>query len=207
MRHWSWLAAAALLAAAGTEALANTYCYCKVATANDASLAAIIDYGEIQEWTDAYWAAHKTASDIECQDACYQKARADPNFKSAVFFCGKGVANGRQVAAYSAVGTGAYRPGLTAGVLINTRRDAKTVCTCPRGWFGNSNNVDGGVTGPDKRCKRMACQPITAGAGTSMPPTGTGTPNWWTWGNALWQTAPVATCVTAEAAPVVCRWR
>ncbi len=205
-RRWRWLAAAVLLLSGATGASGSVHCRCKVA-ANEASLSPLIDYGQLLEWADAYWSTHKTASDVECHDACQHKVQADPNFKNAAFYCGKGAASGRQIAAYSAVGTGAYKPGLTAGVLINARRNARTVCTCPSGWLGHSNNVDGGVTGPDKRCKRVACQPVSAGPGTQLPPAVTGNPNWWTRGDVLWQSAPVATCVTADAAPVVCRWQ
>jgi hypothetical protein len=53
------------------------------------------------------------------------------------------------------------------------------------------------------------CNPITPGPGTSLPPNGTsvkvGSILWWTWGNGLVESAPVATCVTTQVSPAQCK--
>jgi hypothetical protein len=121
--------------------------------------------------------------------------------------CAKGIADGTVLNAYSHVGTvTGENTNQTIGTLTNIPAVSKTECTCPKPWL-NNDNVAGGPTGLDKFCKIGVCHPITPGPGTSLPPNGTGTstsPRWWTWGNGLYESAPIANCVTTLLSPAQC---
>ena len=154
------------------------------------------------------------AARADCSQRC--NLAADQYRNNPAFFCGKGTSgptrNGVTIRAYSHVGTRAWEANNTIGTLTNTPAVTQTTCTCPSGWL-TPHNVEGGViNGPGKNCKRTACYPITAGAGTALPPNGSSTPvlpdgsNWWTWGDGLVQTAPVATCKTTTVSNAVCKF-
>lgn len=150
----------------------------------------------------------------DCSKRCNLAADAYRNNPGA--FCAKGTGgptrNGVTLRAYSHVGTRGWETNNTIGTLTNIPAVSQTTCTCPSGWL-NDQNVDGGVTThPKHLCKRTACQPIVPGPGTSLPPNGTSTPGaadgsfWWTWGNGLVQSAPVATCKTVVVSQAQCHF-
>jgi hypothetical protein len=143
----------------------------------------------------------------DCSNRCNNAAAGYVHSQSfANTLCAMGIPNGTVIKAYSHVGTRGWEANETIGTLTNIPAVSNTVCTCPNPWLNNNNQM-GGTTGLDKMCKIAVCGPITPGPGTSLPPNGTGTsttPNWWTWGNGLYESAPVATCVTTQVSPAQC---
>jgi hypothetical protein len=150
----------------------------------------------------------------DCSSRCNQAADAYRNNPGA--FCAKGTSgptrNGATIRAYSHIGTRAWEANDTIGTLTNVPAVSQTTCTCPQGWLAPDNTPAGVTTDPRHICKRLACLPVTAGAGTSLPPNSTSTPtlsdgsNWWFWTNGLWQSAPVATCKTVQISAALCHF-
>jgi hypothetical protein len=196
------------------NAFAST-CWCEIATAwsdgtynaSQVSLTSTVgrSYNATGDlcWGDNQCDKDRTDCSNRCNNACAASVRSQSLANS---LCAKGLANGTVLKCYSHVGTRGWEANETIGTLTNTPAVTNTVCTCPKPW-SNNENVVGGTTGLDKFCKIGVCGPITPGPGTSLPPNGTGTsttPNWWTWGNGLYESAPIATCVTTQTAPAVC---
>jgi hypothetical protein len=188
-------------------AFAWVTCFCEVATAfsngehNEGKLN-LTDavFTQYNGCLDPWWDGEQCSANISdcsrrCNNACggYVKSQS-----LADSLCAQGVSDGSDLRCYSHVGTRKdWQVNQTIGILTNIAAVSNTVCTCPKPWL-NNENVVGGTTGPDKFCKIGVCGPITPGPGTSLPANGTGTnttPNWWTWGNGLYESAPVANCV------------
>jgi hypothetical protein len=201
-----------LVAATAHNAFADAHCFCKISCTNlsgqtNASMV-IKDLGPLFTYKGIN--PQKEDNQRDCNNLCTNAAASYIGSQSiASAACALGCGNGAHVSAFSAVGTAAYRAvAPEIGVLKNTPAVIKTVCTCPAPWI-NPQNVVGGVTDSSKMCKIGVCFPITPGPGTSLPPNGTstpGSPNFWTWGNGLYESAPVATCVTTVISPAVCKF-
>ena len=198
-----------------TAAFANSTCWCEIATAwsdgthNAVQVSLTSNIGRTYNATgDLCWGDNQCDNDrTDCSNRCNNAATSYVHSQSfANTLCAKGIPNGTVLKAYSHVGTRGWEANQTIGTLTNIPAVSNTVCTCPKPWSNNNNEV-GGTTGLDKFCKIGVCGPITPGPGTSLPPNGTGTntsPNWWTWGNGLYESAPVATCVTTQVSPAKC---
>jgi|ERR1051326_6974150 hypothetical protein len=210
----------ALCCLAPISAFAKSTCWCEIATTfNGQHGTSVIDLTSAVNTT--YCAGSGCVCPLlkgdQCDDAradCSNRcnAVADAYRNNPGAFCAKGVTNGVTLRAYSHVGTRAWETNDTIGTLTNIPGVSQTTCKCPSGWM-NDQNVDGGVTtNPKRLCKRGACGPITAGAGTSLPPNDTSTgfladgSVWWTWGNGLYQSAPVAACKTVVVSQAQCHF-
>jgi hypothetical protein len=227
-RHWKRILVAAILLCCstwGSQLFARSTCWCEIASSYSTGEhdTVIISLTDVVNTT--YCAGpgclcslvkgdQCDAARADCSRRCNAAADAYRNNPGA--FCAKGTGgptrNGVTIRAYSHVGTRGWESNDTIGTLTNLPAVSKTTCTCPKGWL-TPDNVDGGViNGPGKGCKRLACLPITPGAGTSLPPNGSTTPvladgsTWWTWTNGLWQSAPVANCATTVVSAAVCKF-
>jgi len=191
------------------EAFAWVTCWCEIDTTwSDGSRnTSQLDLTSAVDWSyngcpDPWWEGEQCSANIgDCSRRCNQACKAYENSQGlANKLCANGVADGTGLACFSHVGTRKdWQVNQTIGKLTNVAAVSNTVCTCPKPWSNADNVVGGTTTGLDKNCKIAVCGPITPGPGTSLPPNGTSTntsPNWWTWGNALVESAPVATCVT-----------
>jgi mucin-like protein len=157
---------------------------------------------------DPWWAGEQCDANVrDCSNRCNNASASVGSQSFANSLCAKGIPNGTVLKARSHIGTLGPQTNNTIGTLTNIPAVSNTVCTCPAPW-SNANNVVGGTTtGLDTNCKIAVCGPITPGPGTSLPPNGTSTntsPNWWTWGNGLVETAPVANCVTTPISVARC---
>ncbi len=204
----------AILACCGgsaKEAFAWVTCWCEIDTVG--SNTSQLDLTAAVNWSyngclDPWWAGEQCDANVQdCSKRCNNASTGLATQSFANSLCAKGIPNGTVLKANSHVGTLGWQTNNTIGTLTNIPAVSNTVCTCPAPW-SNANNVVGGTTtGLDKNCKITVCGPITPGPGTSLPPNGTSTntsPNWWTWGNGLVETAPVANCVTTPISIARC---
>ena len=198
------------------EAFAWVTCWCEIDTvwSNGTRNASQMDLTTAVNWSyngclDPWWAGEQCNANIsDCSSRCNKACAGYVNSQSfASTLCAKGIPNGTALKCNSHVGTlTAWQVNQDIGTLTNIPAVSNTVCTCPKPWL-NGENVVGGTTGVDKNCKIKVCGPITPGPGTSLPPNGTSTnssPSWWTWGNELIETAPVANCVTTPLSIAQC---
>jgi hypothetical protein len=201
-------AAFTLLLAEGAFAF-DAHCFCKMScvdlSGHTTATNVIKDFGTL--FTFKGINPQSEENRVRCSSMCTQAAAPYTGSQSiASAACAAGCPNGSVVRAFSAVGNMEYRPAQQIGVLTNQPAVTKTTCTCPQGWMTPDNVVGGVIKGPGRDCKRLACFPIKPGPGTSLPPNGTGTPQWWTWADGLWQTAPVANCVSTTVSQAACHF-
>lgn len=199
------------------NAYASSTCFCEIATAwssgtYNASQVSLTN--NVHTTYDAHgnlcWGDDQCDKDrADCSNRCNNACAGYVHSQSfANSLCASGIANGTVLKCYSHIGTKGWEANETIGTLTNIAAVSNTVCTCPAPWSDNQNVVGGTSVGPDKNCKIPVCGPITPGSGTSLPPnmtsTNTSPINWWTWGNQLIETAPVATCVTTLVSAAHC---
>ncbi|HQU86527.1 MAG TPA: hypothetical protein PKY59_25575, partial [Pyrinomonadaceae bacterium] len=151
----------------------------------------------------------KPANQNECNKRCTEESA---KYIKTQLFAAKACENcpdGAVINAYSAVGTKPYRSAQYIGQLVKKPEVKETICTCPKGWFSNKTQTDGGVTYEGaKSCKRISCQAINI---LPLPIDGTPLGDWgFTWGNALYawgtpQNGGGSKCITRIISPAVCK--
>jgi hypothetical protein len=168
------------------DAVAAASCFCKAIinvgnTAGTSIPNPLLDLGVVATYGTAI------GHNADCENKCSQAASNNANFNNKTWWCQQIHRPGHfRVSAYAAVGAnGTYR--VAQSIEFDCSGGVMT-CTCPKGWIGD-NGADGGVTTNQRKCSRLACQPILHAPPPNDTKIGTGSPLPWgfSWGNAFYE--------------------
>lgn len=150
-------------------------------------------------------------SEGACNGACI--AAATPHLKSAsvgAAACAAGAVHGQRVYAYYHFSGPPNPPrwvlSYFIGEIARYPASTSTFDQCPAGWWANSTNVPGGITG-DGRCKKLA-----GSLSIAPPPNGTQLGNWgFSWGHEMWaygtQANGGAAIHVVQTNPAICKFK